>query len=521
MIQIPSFLTSKSLTVLTRNQPVTNLLRMACRYRVQPQLAPLTRARYEAPAAPVDNGVAVAAQASHAATNHLNDNATQIRGTAATIFTFGYVRVSSATQTKRAEGHVSTDVQKGSINAFLQEQNWPVVGQCDWFEEVASARSGTNQKQMAALVRRVKTVARQGFRARVVVYDVTRFSRNVLQGLLWLDAIYKADAEVWFATERIQYRGYAGKLRIITALVSAMEESNKISQRVVGTRAYLTARGASLGTAPLGQEPYRDADGVRRFRPSPTEVALVAQVKGIYRKLRNKTVVKLRDALEAKGMMYRNKPKWPLTVLDQIVGPGVALNDLDDALPELSEEEDELADDPIGDASDDERMDAAGGDAGDAAEEDPMTETQGKRRRVVAGVDASTEPQIVTRAQSRGAARPVVPLSGKRKRVAKPTTFTTTVVPTPEPVTMLLPVTTTRSISPTSFAQLASMVSSFFSARPQPAGSDADESDDETPLLRAPARQRRRNSAGDAADMDELDEPNGSSSSGAGLRRRR
>jgi DNA invertase Pin-like site-specific DNA recombinase len=230
---------------------------------------------------------------------------------------YGYLRVSSAEQSRFSKGHVSLEAQRAAATAFMRQKGWH--GTMHWITEVRSARSMENQTQLRRVIRRLNAGDR------VLVYDVTRFARSARDGLNALFDAYKKSAEVWSCSDGIQYRGTAGKNIFTLHLSFAEHESNKISDRTKAALAYCRARGDFLG---------RDAPFGKRAVRLPNGTALRAlkrrwdRFEGTYSKFANE--------LNESGSLNRNRAWNARSIEKALEGANINVGTMRDALNEVT-----------------------------------------------------------------------------------------------------------------------------------------------------------------------------------------
>ena len=85
----------------------------------------------------------------------------------------------------------------------------------------------------------------------LIVYDVTRFSRNVTIGSQLLDKCIKNKITVHFVKENIVYNNLNHNT-VMTGLQNSENEWNQIRKRIIDSIAYRRQNGLCLGNAPFG-----------------------------------------------------------------------------------------------------------------------------------------------------------------------------------------------------------------------------------------------------------------------------
>ena len=116
----------------------------------------------------------------------------------------------------------------------------------------------------------------------LIVYDVTRFSRNTLNGLLLLEKMVDKGVKIRTVKEKLGYDTIYDRLAFRQLLSLAEYESDQISERIKTSVEFRQQNGIKLGSAPYGYEAYRDREGgVRKIRRSISEYKLIVCVRNM------------------------------------------------------------------------------------------------------------------------------------------------------------------------------------------------------------------------------------------------
>lgn len=168
---------------------------------------------------------------------------------------FIYARVSTKGQGLKNMGHTSLDVQKdvclkkGLENGFKQ-------GDVFFFEDTFSAKDITKMPQFNKMLRQLQRGDT------VYFYAVSRFSRDVEQGIKCLAELRKKGVSYYFCSEGLSSGGSASsRMTINTMLVTAQFEREQLGERIQASIKKRREMGSHLGRAPFGYRHKRCEDG--------------------------------------------------------------------------------------------------------------------------------------------------------------------------------------------------------------------------------------------------------------------
>jgi len=177
------------------------------------------------------------------------------------VIAYIYCRVSSKEQSNQCNGHVSLEAQEHHCREYAENKGW-TVGKV--VKEVSSGRDMKKLHELRSLVRMlIQNAKKTNERATLLINNVSRYSRNTLQGLMLIAELNKHKISLIFTQENIDMATGAGRHTFRILLSNAEYESDMISERV--RRAFNLKRemGSKLGKAPYG---YRAEKGmVRKF----------------------------------------------------------------------------------------------------------------------------------------------------------------------------------------------------------------------------------------------------------------
>jgi len=179
-----------------------------------------------------------------------------------------YERVSSKGQNEPEYGRVGMDTQNHTLLEFALENGLIIHGT---FREVYSARDPSKLTELNRLCKMLKNKC-------LVVYSVSRFSRNLEQGHKLITAIHAAGGWVWSVAEKVS----SFDPQFLQLLSEAQAESDRLSLKMREAYARIRRHGGHIGPAPFGQSVYRDEAGIRRLMPNPNEQEILAKLQRTY-----------------------------------------------------------------------------------------------------------------------------------------------------------------------------------------------------------------------------------------------
>jgi DNA invertase Pin-like site-specific DNA recombinase len=169
-----------------------------------------------------------------------------------------YCRVSTDKQMYQG---ISLETQKKMCEQFCLSKDLQVV---KVLEEAASSESISLQhclQQVADIKPRF-----------LVVYNVSRFSRNVVEGLDYARKLRKLGTELLSATEILDTSTPSGEHYLTTLLNAAEFERKMIQKRINDTIKYKKSTGFAYGPVPYGKKVVWK-DKIRGFELNPSERA--------------------------------------------------------------------------------------------------------------------------------------------------------------------------------------------------------------------------------------------------------
>jgi len=142
-----------------------------------------------------------------------------------------------------------------------------------------SASNMNNLTQLNELLLQLKQNQNDNNNITIVIYDISRFSRNSLQALQIIDELNKMGINIHFYTENVQYNNSSNKHLIRTALSQAQFLSESTSEKVKRSISYKKSIGKHIGGIPYG---YKRVDGF--LQKNIEEIKTIKEIYNIYNK---------------------------------------------------------------------------------------------------------------------------------------------------------------------------------------------------------------------------------------------
>jgi len=178
-----------------------------------------------------------------------------------------YERVSSRSQNNPALGQTGLDTQNLSLLQFASNNGLIVKGT---IREVKSAfQPSPSYRTIWSDIKKLKTGQC------LLVYSVSRFSRNLSEGLDLLKILHQIGAHVYSVSENV----YSYQDAFVTLLKNAEDESINLSLKIKTANQRIKTLGGHIGPAPFGYETIRDPAGIRKLELNANEQSMINLIK--------------------------------------------------------------------------------------------------------------------------------------------------------------------------------------------------------------------------------------------------
>jgi DNA invertase Pin-like site-specific DNA recombinase len=175
-----------------------------------------------------------------------------------------YSRLSSPAQCSINNFHISIENQLTNCRIYCNNNKMNIV------EEVHEIKSARNMKYLYKLNKIVENYSN----INLIIYNITRFSRNILQGLQYIEKLNQKNITVHFIEENAKSNHHLDLHRIRLGLSQSEYESDTISNRVKSNNIVLKNKGWSFGNPKYGKETtYKN--GIRCFQSNNSENKII------------------------------------------------------------------------------------------------------------------------------------------------------------------------------------------------------------------------------------------------------
>ena len=190
-------------------------------------------------------------------------------------YAFLYTRTSN---TQICEKNVSIDVQQIALIKYCYNNN--ILIKDIYVDDGKSAKNMTNQKELSKLKRDVLkfNIYDNTAKKYVMIYDISRFSRNTLQALQLLDILSKNNINLYFLSENLYYDNPYNKHSIRTQLSTSQYISEYTSDRVKKSLFLKKSKGEHIGTLPFGYK----RNALNKLEVNKDELRILKHVKKAY-----------------------------------------------------------------------------------------------------------------------------------------------------------------------------------------------------------------------------------------------
>jgi len=206
-----------------------------------------------------------------------------------------YCRVSTKKQSIYNKGHTSLNVQEKEIRKYCEEKKINVI------KVVHEAYSARNMEKMNGL-NYLRDIAQPG--QKIIVYDISRFSRNINQALLCLDELNKRNISIVSVTENITYNSAVSRNQFRLQLCASSYFSDISSEKVKASISFRKSRGDHIGSTSFGYTTEVDEKtNIRTKVPSVNEMIIIEMI----RKIKDKNKNDILSILIKKNITFRNR----------------------------------------------------------------------------------------------------------------------------------------------------------------------------------------------------------------------
>ena len=158
------------------------------------------------------------------------------------IPTIIYSRSSTKQQNNINVNSASINTQEYSCINFCERNNLKVTL---IKSEICSIRNINNQKKLLEIIEQNNNI-------NLIIFDVSRFSRNIIDGIKMIEKCFENNITVYFVKENIEIKKQSDLPKFTLSLVNSQIESDTISYRVQQSIKYRKSIGNKIGKPKYG-----------------------------------------------------------------------------------------------------------------------------------------------------------------------------------------------------------------------------------------------------------------------------
>jgi DNA invertase Pin-like site-specific DNA recombinase len=216
-----------------------------------------------------------------------------------------YLRTS---KTKTHDGQVSIEVQKNDLKTYCKTNNIGIKGMT--MDEGTSARNMKNLEGLHLILDKILPGDV------LMIWDISRFSRNSLQALHLLETLSLKNIHTYFLKENVSYQGAMNKHYVRQALSTSQLHSDTVSEKVKAAIQYKKQKGNYIGQAKYGYT-IKKIGGIRKlvkYDKEQSNIKLVKTITNQYKKdynigpLRSLHYNIIAGILNTTGAKFRGRP---------------------------------------------------------------------------------------------------------------------------------------------------------------------------------------------------------------------
>jgi len=221
---------------------------------------------------------------------------------------FIYVRQSSKKQCSLTE-------QIELISNYLTQNN---ITCHKIFQDIHSAWNYKKSESRPGFKKMVREISPN---SAIYIYDVSRFSRNIIQATPVLKKLSSKNIHVYSLTDsQIWDNNQKNKDNFLKCIMNSQIYSSNLSHRVCQKNSFLRSKGAKFGTPKFGEKAVK-LNGIRKFVRNEDEIKLMINIKSLWKYRVNHKIKTLRDfvnILNESEIRIRNK-KWSKSSLTRVL----------------------------------------------------------------------------------------------------------------------------------------------------------------------------------------------------------
>ncbi len=205
-----------------------------------------------------------------------------------------YCRVSSKKQSNVGDGHTSLEVQEELCRKYCNDNGLKVI------KVIKEAYSARNMEKLNGL-NYLCDIACKG--QKIIVYDVSRFSRNTRQALNIIEDLHNNDVSLYAVVEKLSYDTPAEQHQFRINLSCAQQYSDMCSIKVSNSVLHRRNNGHSMGVAAFGYSHIRDENNIRKKIVNVEEMKIVKRIE----QMKNEKTRTIVNILNNENIKFRGR----------------------------------------------------------------------------------------------------------------------------------------------------------------------------------------------------------------------
>lgn len=187
------------------------------------------------------------------------------------------------------------------------------------FEDIHSAWKYKKSESRPGFKKMIREISPD---STIYIYDVSRFSRNMIQVTPILKKISSKNIHIYSITDnQIWDNNQKNKDNFLKHIMNSQIYSTNLSYRVREKNSYLKSRGAKFGTPKFGEKAVKNKNGIRTFIINEDEIKLMINIKSLWKyrmDYKLKTFQDFVNMLNKAEIKIRNK-KWTKSALTRVL----------------------------------------------------------------------------------------------------------------------------------------------------------------------------------------------------------
>lgn len=200
---------------------------------------------------------------------HINDLTKLINGIGISKNAIIYCRSSTPHQNQYT--HTSIEMQTFVCREYCYKNELQVVS---LVTEVCSARQISNQKKLLKIINNNNDI-------NLIVYDASRFSRNILEGIQILNECRNKNIILHCVKDSFSTYKYQGYLNFVDGIKNGEAESKLLSDRLKSSIQHKRALGSEFGNPAYGYKKEKN-NGITKFVDNENEKKIINLATKLY-----------------------------------------------------------------------------------------------------------------------------------------------------------------------------------------------------------------------------------------------